>query len=150
MRSSVLSALALTIACDLSFLVATSLAQQPSRSASPSPTRRGYFTRVQTQADAASRLDLSQSRNPRSQVALNGESSRGNPDPLRPYADNPRSGVAPRPYERTPVISPPEREIPAPAVSHNYYPSLRSGQGPNRNVVTRPLCVPGRSAFFHR
>lgn len=148
MRSSVLAALVLTIACDLSFLVHASLAQRPSRSAPSSPTRRSYYSRVQTQPDTASRLDLSRSRNPRSQAALNGEAFQGEPDPLRPYTDSPRSGVTTRPYERTPVVSPPEREIPAPAVSHNYYPGLRTGQGPNRNVVSH--CVPGRNAFLHR
>jgi hypothetical protein len=152
MRSSVLTALA--IACHLSLPVPSVHAQQASRPGSTSPARRGYFSRVQTESGAASpatggspprlRLDLTRS---------NVEAYRSEPDPMRTYTRDGRETTANRPYERPPVVSPPEVATPAPPVSHNYYPTLRAGQGPNRNVGpagTHARCVPGRAAFLHR
>jgi hypothetical protein len=78
--------------------------------------------------------------------------STGELDPLRPYAPVARSDASYRPYLRTPVN--PAREEPilrAAAPRPNYFPGLRSGQGPNRNVVnTHTLCVPGRRAILQR
>jgi hypothetical protein len=79
--------------------------------------------------------------------------SMGELDPLRPYDAPPaRPDAAYRPYLRTPVNPPREEPIlRAAAPRHNYFPGLRSGQGPNRNVVDpRTLCVPGRRAMLQR
>jgi hypothetical protein len=99
------------------------------------------------------RLDLTREVDGRGVVSNDG-SLMAVPDPLRPYSSDGRE-VAPaaRPYERAPVVSQPERAAPAPVASHNYYPSLRSGQSVNRNigsVGTRSHCVPGRGAFLNR
>jgi hypothetical protein len=134
MRSRAFSALSLVIACDLCLLSSASLAQQTAPTSSrSSPPRLGYYTRVQSLSAAGS-----SARNA------------ANNDPLRPYgSDSPSgAGTASRPYERAPVVSPPERETPAPAVSHNYFPGTRTGQSSNRNVV--PHCVPGRHGMMHR
>jgi hypothetical protein len=149
MRPRILSALALTAACDLTFLVAGSLGQQPSTSAASGSSRRGYFTRVQTQVGGSSRLDVSRSRYASGRSAYGSIASRGEADPLQPYAQGATSGDVTRPYERAPVVSPPQRATPAPAASHNYYPGLRSGQSANRNVGGS-RCVPGRNSFLHR
>jgi hypothetical protein len=143
MRPSVFPALALTVACELALLVAESPGQQPSPSPS-NATRRGYYSRVQSQSGGVARSRYASSRSATASDALAGE-----PDPLRPYGNaGGASGTAPRPYEREPVASPPRRETPAPVASHNYFPGLRSGQSANRNVV--PHCVPGRNSFYHR
>ncbi len=74
--------------------------------------------------------------------------STGELNPLRPYAPEARSDASYRPYLRTPVEEPMPR---TPAPRPNYFPGLRSGQGPNRNVVnTHTLCVPGRRAMLQR
>jgi hypothetical protein len=157
MRLCARTSLGCLIAIDLLLVTGASCAQQtPSTAAaSTTVTRRGYFTRVQTQATAAAptraryggRLDATA-------VAGRGTASDdrfGNDlDPLRPYGEPVRStSISRRPYEPAPTISPPQRELPAPSVSHNYFPGMRPGQGPNRNVVV-PHCVPGRHAFFSR
>jgi hypothetical protein len=70
-------------------------------------------------------------------------------DPLRPYASN--SSAPGRGYYRVP---PPRSEpVARPVVRsqgvRDYYPTMRTGQGPNRNVVNpRSLCVPGRRAIL--
>ena len=133
MRSRALSGLSLVIACDLCLMGIASFAQQAPATTASSPPRLGYYTRVQSQAVAAS------------------STRRGaSVDPLRPYgSDTPSAALTvSRPYERAPVVSPPQRETPAPTVSHNYFPGTRSGQSSNRNVV--PHCVPGRHSFSHR
>jgi hypothetical protein len=151
MRPSVLSALALTAACDLTFFAAGSLGQQPSTSAASGASRRGYYSRVQTQAAGSSRLDVSRSRYASGRAAFASNAYQGEADPLRPYGQRATSGSGDvtRPYERAPVVSPPQRQMPAPEVSHNYYPGLRSGQSVNRNVGGSH-CVPGRNSFLHR
>jgi hypothetical protein len=125
-------------------------------SASPSPAsadtaaRRAHYGRVQTLAGgvgrSSSRLDLTRISNDRS--LSRDEVSRDGSDPLRPYGDESSgAGASARPYERTPVVSPPERPAPAVPASHNYFPGIRSGQSANRNVAH---CVPGRHALLHR
>jgi len=156
MRSSILPAL--LIACNFSLLIPSGHAQQAPRAGSTSPVRRGYFVRVQTDSLAASpategfrsrsRLDQTRSVDGRSRNGSTLDTFRGEPDPLRAYSSGARESFAIRPYERPPVVSPPQRETPAPAVSHNYYPSLRAGQGPNRNAGSH--CVPSRGALLHR
>jgi hypothetical protein len=123
-------------------------------------TRRGYFTRVQTQATASApaRARYSGRLDAATAVAGRGTSSddrfRYDQDPLRPYGEPVRRTSTTRPYEPAPAVSPPPRELPAPPVSHNYFPGMRSGQfanqnvAPSRNVV--PHCVPGRRAFLNR
>jgi hypothetical protein len=156
MRLSVPGCLAWLIAVDLLLPASASLAQQaPGTTAATSTARRGYFTRVQTQTTAGApargaryggRLDAATA------VAGRGASRddrfRNELDPLRPYGEPVQSTSLTRPYEQAPTVSPRERELPAPPVSHNYFPGMRPGQGPNRNVV--PHCVPGRHAFLHR
>jgi hypothetical protein len=152
MRLSAKTSLAWLITTHLLLAAGASYAQQGSGAASTSATRRGYFTRVQTQASAdapgrsaryGGRLDAPTA------LAGRGASSddrfRDDPDPLRPYGEPVRSTSLTRPYEQAPVISPPQRGLPP--VSHNYFPGMRPGQGPNRNVAH---CVPGRGAFLHR
>jgi len=156
MRSRILAGLLMVVACDLSLLVAASRAQQAPRPASGSRTRSGYYSRVQSEGDATATTGGGRVRSRfETDRSLDGpgESSRaslrGDLDPLRPYSSgNGRLGDKPRPYERTPVVSPPERTTPPPPVSHNYFPGLRTGQGPNHNMVSH--CVPGRHAFLHR
>jgi hypothetical protein len=134
MRTSTLSALVMVAACDLSLLVAASLAQQAPRPGTTSPARPAFFTRIQTKNGVASPASGNARLGSRAEItrSLEGRDT-------------------PRPYERAPVVSPPERTISAPVASHNYYPGLRPGQGPNRNAIDpRSLCVPGRRAFLHR
>ena len=134
MRSRALSGLSLVIACDLCLLGTASFAQQaPATSQPSSPPRLGYYTRVRSQAGAAS---LRPRRSER----------RSAPSLRQRHSERRRHGRAP--YERAPVVSPPERQTPAPAVSHNYFPGNRTGQASNRNVV--PHCVPGRHSMMHR
>ena len=85
-------------------------------------------------------------------TASSGERSSAELDPLRPYAPEARANPSYRPYLRTPVTPPRDEAItPASTPRRNYFPGLRSGQGPNRNVVDpRTLCVPGRRAMLHR
>jgi hypothetical protein len=123
MRPRILIGLALTLACDLSWDAAASRAQQAPRRSAAAPVRRGYYSRVQTQVAGPGQAPLDPATSGRRSVESQGP---------------------PRPYERPPVVTP-ERPAP-PAASHNYYPTLRSGQGPNRNVQ----CVPGRQALLHR
>jgi hypothetical protein len=121
MRSSQL--LGLALAGQISMGVATGYAQQ-----APRPARSPYFGRVETQGSSAS------AARPRLRLEL----SRSGQAPGTSAAD------PPRPYERPPEVTPP-REMPRPAASHNYFPGLRAGQGPNRNGSR---CVPGRHAFL--
>lgn len=81
-------------------------------------------------------------------------SSRGtDSDPLRPYGLRAGSEAETRGgYGRRPA---PARSEPPRANFYaqrrEYYPGLRSGYGPNRNVVApETLCVPGRGLFFTR
>lgn len=130
-----LSGPSLILACTLFLPAAASFAQQPATTAQ-GPPRLGYYTRVQSQSAAASPTAGSRLR-------------ARNDDPFRPYgSDSPTDARTPaRPYERAPLNSPPEREAPAPAVSHNFFPGARPGQGSNRNVAH---CVPGRHSLMHR
>ena len=89
--------------------------------------------------------------------------SSGEPDLLSPYASK---GARSTPYDseslrysRTPAKPrPPVRlddRVSRGAVFArgvgNYYPAMRPGQAPNRNVVDhRSLCVPGRRAVLQR
>jgi hypothetical protein len=149
MRSKALSGLCLAIACELCLLGTTSFAQQSPSTTAQGPPRLGYYTRLQSQASSspAGAPRLRSRFDPASSIASRGAASG---DPLRPYGNDPPAGAAAisRPYERAPVPSPPERETPAPAVSHNYFPGARSGQSGNRNMVSH--CVPGRHSLMHR
>jgi hypothetical protein len=117
--------------------------------------RRAYFTRVQTQADAApasrgarygGRLDSTTAVAGR---GLSDDRFRNEGDPLAPYGETVASTSPGRPYEQARPLIQPQRALPPAPVSHNYFPGMRSGQGTNRNVVA-PHCVPGRNAFLHR
>jgi hypothetical protein len=151
MRRSAIASLAWRSAGVLLLLGGAALAQQPAGDTASSAPRRGYFTRLQTQSSGAApaRASRAGGRLDAAAVAGRGGSGEGlfrtEPDPLRPYGEPARasSGSLRRPYEPAP---PPPREVPAPPESHNYYPGLRSGQGPNRNV----RCVPGRHVILHR
>lgn len=153
MRSLILCGLGLMVACDLSLTGATCLAQQVTGSGSQgyvntSRARATYYTRVQTQGGAAGQGASYRYRAPvGSSASLSSYGS--SDDPLRAYGHESAStaGTQARPYERAPVVSPPQRQSPSPAVSHNYFPGFRPGQGPNRNTV-QPHCVPGRHAFL--
>jgi hypothetical protein len=82
------------------------------------------------------------------------------PDLLRPYGS--RAGAATpntaRPYTRSPSrpAPPPRPELIVrqpvrPQGVRDYYPTLRAGQGPNRNMIDpRSLCVAGRRAVILR
>jgi hypothetical protein len=120
MRPRILFALVLTLAWDSS----ASRAQQAPRPSAATPVRRGYYSRVQTQPQGQGQAPHDAATTGRSRADSQGP---------------------PRPYERPPVSTP---ERPAPPVSRNYYPTLRSGQGPNRNMNVH--CVPGRQAMLHR
>jgi hypothetical protein len=65
------------------------------------------------------------------------------PDPLRRYG--PSTGQT-RTSSSQPA-RPPVQARPAPRIVHDYYPGMRSGRGPNRNVPA-PRCVPGRRSFM--
>jgi hypothetical protein len=98
------------------------------------------------------RLELTREADGRG-VTSNDGSLMAVPDPLRAYSSEGRQAVPPRPYERAPVVSRPERAAPAPVASYNYYPTLRSGQSANRNIGSvgaHAHCVPGRGAFLNR
>lgn len=72
---------------------------------------------------------------------------------LRPYGSPGRGrGEAWNDYRREPTAPPPDRSAPViPPQRHNYFPSLRSGQAPNRNYVSPDrLCVPGRRPYMYR
>jgi hypothetical protein len=156
MRLCARTSLGCLIAIDLLLVAGATRAQQApgTSSAATAVTRRGYFTRVQTQATAGApararysgRLDAATAEAGRGTSSNN--RFRYDQDPLRPYDDRVRSTAMARPYEPAPAISPPQREIPAPPVSHNYFPGMRTGQFTNQNVV--PHCVPGRRAFLNR
>jgi hypothetical protein len=80
------------------------------------------------------------------------------PDLFRPYGSrSPSSFTAGRSgYTRPRTIAPPRRppEVappPQPRGLHDYFPTMRPGQGPNHNTVDpRTLCVPGRRALIMR
>jgi hypothetical protein len=55
-----------------------------------------------------------------------------------------------RTYSSQPPPRPAVQPRPAPAYVHDYYPTMRTGQYANRNIVSRPLCVPGRRALIGR
>jgi len=126
-------------------------AQQPGPSTA---ARRGYYTRVRTEPARVSttgdgpafrpRFDRTGTAEGRGGVASNAASFRGGLDPLRIYGSDAREVATTRPYEPKPTVAPPERA--APATPHNYFPSLRPGQGPNRNGMAH--CVPGRAALL--
>ena len=66
----------------------------------------------------------------------------GTMDLLRPYtATSSRAGVGAEgealgnSYSSHPRVAPPITRPPAPVSAHNYYPTARIGQGPNRNVA---------------
>ena len=154
-----LSALSLLIAGELFLFSAPSLAQQPSppSPSDASPARAGYYSRVQSQTGGTSAASGARYRTRVAQAARGGSADdplRTAADPLRAYGSESRSsaggaGAVSRPYEQAPVASPPERETPAPVVSHNYFPGYRGGQSANHNVV-RPHCVPGRHGLMGR
>jgi hypothetical protein len=74
-------------------------------------------------------------------------------DPLRPYGAPGWESAGAGRYAR-PALVAERNEAARPSMfprGRNYFPGLRSGQAPNRNVVdTRTLCVPGRHHFLHR
>ena len=75
--------------------------------------------------------------------------ARNESDLLRPYGSPGRGREEGwSSYRREPVAIPRERTHPAVKLQRfNYYPSLRPGQGPNRNYIPpNQLCVPGRRA----
>jgi hypothetical protein len=150
---------ALVLSCQLGLPIGASLAQQAPRPGQPSPPRRGFYTRVQTQPGATtatsnasrSRSGFAPTRSLDSRGGLGSDPFRGEPDPLRAYGSDDRFvATSSRPNGRTPIARPPEPEPqpPPPVASHNYYPGLRPGQSANRNMVSH--CVPGRQAFLHR
>jgi hypothetical protein len=152
MRLSAKTRLAWLMTAHLLLAAAASHAQQGSGTAPTSAARRGYFTRVQTQASADAPARSARYGGPLdAATALGGRGTasddrfRSGTDPLRPYGEPVQSTSLTRPYERVPMVSPPQRGLPP--VSHNYFPGMRPGQGPNRNVAH---CVPGRHAFLHR
>ncbi len=132
---------------------------------SPSSRRPASFNRVQTQSQSRSQSQPGAVATPGYELnpRARGLARTGANDALtdaassmRPYTDDDSgritrtaagTGAGLRPYERAPVMTPPARSDPAP---HNYYPSLRQGQGPNRNLGARAHCVPGRGAFLNR
>src|SRR4051812_37229067 len=147
----------------LALVLAVVLASRPpeGRAQQPGPStaaRRGYYTRVQTESARVStstdgstprlRFDRPGTAGGRGGVASNPEAFRGGLDPLRIYGSDAREVAMTRPYEPKPTVAPPGRPAPAPATPHNYFPSLRPGQGPNRNGMAH--CVPGRAALLHR
>jgi hypothetical protein len=88
-----------------------------------------------------------------------GRSAATDPDPLRPYATRDIRALAAvgRAYSRTSPPPPPtiEETRSRAAVfargARDYYPALKTGQGPNRNYIDpRTLCVPGRRALIPR
>src|SRR5258707_1844788 len=107
MRTSALSASVMVSACNLSLLVAASLAQQVQRPSTASPARTGFFTGVQTNTGLAS--PASGDARPRSRSEI---------------TRSPEGRDTPRPYERAPIVGPPERPTSASVSSHNYYPGL--------------------------
>lgn len=75
-------------------------------------------------------------------------------DPLRAYTSRPTGHQA---GNLTSSLGHPEaRPTPAPpapperTATHSYYPALRSGQGPNRNVAARGHCTGSRGSFIAR
>jgi hypothetical protein len=137
--------LGVVLAVQGSWLAATVLAQPPSQGVGGGSTGRAFArpsTPYPSSAPARPADDF---------------------DLLSPYgsrAGGPAgNGSAPKPYTRTPVT----RRPPGPPLDRSsrgavfsrgvgsYYPSMRSGQAPNRNVVDhRSLCVPGRRALLQR
>jgi hypothetical protein len=112
------------VACDLSLTLATTHAQQG----------RGYIPRVTVARPSL--VDGAASR---------GSTARGEANLLRPYGTRASSTSPMRPYLSTPRPAAPSYEI----RTHNYFPGLRPGQGPNQNTVnTDRLCVPGRRPFL--
>lgn len=147
MRSIVL--FSLLIAVNLALPIPASHAQQGTRPRTASPSNRGYFGRLQNQSSMVSTASgYSRLQSGLEQTHSNGDAFRDVPDPLRPYSTDDGGGSSKRPYARTPVVSPLEKERPAPAVSRNYFPGLRPAQGTNRNGGAR--CVPGRHALLSR
>ena len=73
-------------------------------------------------------------------------------DMLRPYGSRASSGfVGERSsYSRPAPQRPPAERPPArPRAAIDYFPTMRPGSGPNRNVVdVRSLCNPGRRALL--
>jgi hypothetical protein len=140
MYSKLRPGLVLLSAFGLAYPAAVTLAQQPRPSAA-TPVARGYFSRVQTRADASVQA----------RRGVRGNATPSLYDPVRPYGDETRTaagaGDTPRPYERAPVVSPPVRSAPAPPASHNYFPGMRTGQATNSNTAR---CVPGRRSFLSR
>jgi hypothetical protein len=69
-------------------------------------------------------------------------------DPFRPYPTGGSRSSTTRTYEQPRpqvVAQPPARSQGV----REYFPGMRTGRGPNRNVVdTRKLCVPGRRAMI--
>ena len=59
-----------------------------------------------------------------------------------------------KPAGRSYSSQPPPRPVvpprPAPAYVHDYYPAMRTGQYTNRNIASRPHCVPGRRSLIGR
>jgi hypothetical protein len=95
----------------------------------------------------------SRATSPSAARAGHGDRFAAEPDPLRPYATQGRTEPNFRPYARTPLAPPRSEAITRTSAPprHNYYPGLRTGQGPNRNYVDpRTLCVPGRRALLYR
>jgi len=86
-----------------------------------------------------------------------GSAARGlSPDPFRPYGTH-RASRGPQPgfaYRSQGRATPPQAEVTRTnfyAQRHEYFPGLRSGQGPNRNVsYGRSHCAPSRTALLAR
>jgi hypothetical protein len=68
-------------------------------------------------------------------------------DALSRYGSSKSQG---RSHSSQPLPRPPVQVQPAPRYVHDYYPGMRTGQYANRNIVTHPLCVPGRRALIGR
>jgi hypothetical protein len=161
MHANARTRLACLVAGGLLALGDIGLAQQPVPGTTPpNPARQGYYGRVRTQAPAPApstapvrggryggRLDGTAALSARGMAS--GDRLGNAPDPLRAYGEPVRGTSLARPYEPAPAVTPPPHEIPAPPASHNYYPGLRPGQGPNHNGVPH-RCVPGRHSFLGR
>jgi hypothetical protein len=96
---------------------------------------------------------LAQAQQPRARAVAGGyaRTVSAEDDPIRPYTEGAAASASgSRGYYRSyarpaPVARPPAR----PQSVRDYYPTMRTGQGPNRNVVDpRTLCVPGRRAML--
>jgi hypothetical protein len=101
----------------------------------------GYATRLGNSAAA-------------SQTALTESSFRGGlqADPLRPYTSRASAAFSPQ-HPGSSWNSEPQRTLPTEAapvrvITHTYFPGMRAGQNPNRNVAGGGRCTHSRAGFL--